>query len=39
MKHVIIIGAGYAGVALANLLARAGFTVDVYEKTIRREDG
>lgn len=32
MKQVIIIGAGYAGVALANLLAKAGFKVDVYEK-------
>lgn len=32
MKRVIIIGAGYAGVALANLLAKAGLTVDVYEK-------
>lgn len=29
---MIIIGAGYGGVALANLLAKAGFRVDVYEK-------
>lgn len=32
MKRVIIIGAGYAGVALANLLAKAGMDVVVYEK-------
>ncbi|PID31257.1 phytoene dehydrogenase [Candidatus Saccharibacteria bacterium] len=28
----IIIGAGYGGMALANLLARDGYRVDVYEK-------
>ena len=32
MTQVNIIGAGYAGVALANLLAKAGMKVDVYEK-------
>lgn len=47
MKHAIIIGAGYAGVALANLLAEAGYSVDVYEKNAtpggriaaRKQDG
>lgn len=28
----IIIGAGYGGMALANLLGKAGYTVNVYEK-------
>ena len=32
MKRAIIIGAGYAGIALANLLAKSGITVDVFEK-------
>lgn len=31
-KKVIVIGAGYAGMALANLLAKKGYKVDVYEK-------
>lgn len=31
-KNVIIIGSGYGGLALANLLAKAGYTVNVYEK-------
>jgi len=31
-KHVIIVGAGYGGIALANLLGRAGYKVSVYEK-------
>lgn len=31
-KTAIIIGAGYGGMALANLLAKAGYHVDVYEK-------
>ncbi len=31
-KRVIIIGAGYGGMALANLLGKAGYSVDVYEK-------
>lgn len=31
-RRVIIIGAGYGGMALANLLARSGFAVDVFEK-------
>ena len=30
--HAIIIGAGYGGLALANLLARRGYAVSVYEK-------
>ncbi len=32
MSRVIIIGAGVGGLATANLLAKAGHTVDVYEK-------
>ena len=32
-KTAIIIGAGYGGLALANLLAKSGYQVDVYEKT------
>ena len=32
MKKVIIIGAGYGGIALANLLAKKGYDVHVYEK-------
>ncbi len=32
MKSVIIIGAGYAGIALANLLSAAGYRVTIYEK-------
>lgn len=32
MKTCIIIGAGYAGMALANILGKAGYKVDVYEK-------
>lgn len=32
MKHVIIIGAGIGGLATANLLAKAGYKVSVYEK-------
>jgi phytoene desaturase len=31
-KKVVIIGAGIGGLATANLLAKAGFEVDVYEK-------
>lgn len=31
-KHIIIIGAGYGSLALANLLARAGHIVDVFER-------
>jgi phytoene desaturase len=31
-KKVVIIGAGYGGLALANLLAKAGYEVAVYEK-------
>lgn len=31
-KSVIIIGAGYGGLALGNLLAKAGYKVDIYEK-------
>lgn len=31
-KRVIIIGAGIGGIATANLLAKAGYTVDVYEQ-------
>lgn len=31
-RHVIIIGAGIGGLATANLLAKAGYSVDVYEK-------
>lgn len=31
-QKVIIIGAGYGGMALANLLAKKGFDVHVYEK-------
>lgn len=30
--NVIIIGAGYGGMALANILGKAGYKVDVYEK-------
>lgn len=32
MKRAAIIGAGYGGIALANLLARDGYQVDVFEK-------
>jgi phytoene desaturase len=31
-QHVIIIGAGIGGLATANLLAKAGYSVDVFEK-------
>ncbi len=31
-KSAVIIGAGYAGMALANLLGKAGYKVDVFEK-------
>lgn len=31
-KTAIIIGAGYGGIALANLLGKVGYSVDVYEK-------
>lgn len=31
-KTAIIIGAGYGGMALANLLGKAGYKVDVFEK-------
>ena len=31
-KKVIIIGAGYGGMALANMLGKAGYQVDVFEK-------
>ena len=34
-KRVIIIGAGIGGLATANLLAKAGFNVSVYEKNDR----
>lgn len=32
MKHVIIVGAGFGGLASAALLAKAGYAVTVYEK-------
>jgi len=32
VKRAIIIGAGYGGMALANLLGKAGYSVDVFEK-------
>lgn len=32
MKKVIIIGAGYGGIALANILGKKGYEVHVYEK-------
>lgn len=31
-QRAIIIGAGYGGMALANILGKAGYKVDVYEK-------
>lgn len=31
-KRAIIVGAGYGGMALANLLGKAGYKVEVYEK-------
>lgn len=31
-KHVVIIGAGIGGLATANILAKAGYKVSVYEK-------
>lgn len=31
-NHVVIIGAGIGGLATANILAKAGYTVSVYEK-------
>lgn len=31
-KHVVIIGAGIGGLATANMLAKAGYTVSLYEK-------
>lgn len=31
-KHVVIIGGGIGGLATANILAKAGYKVDVYEK-------
>lgn len=31
-KSVIIIGSGYGGMALANIMGKAGYRVDVYEK-------
>lgn len=31
-KSAVIIGAGYGGMALANLLAKSGYAVSVYEK-------
>jgi len=31
-KHVVIVGAGIGGLATANMLAKAGYTVAVYEK-------
>ena len=31
-KKVIIIGAGIGGLATANLLAKAGYEVSIYEK-------
>jgi len=33
-KSVIIIGSGYGGMALANIMGKAGYRVDVYEKTV-----
>lgn len=33
-QTAIIIGAGYGGMALANLLAKAGYAVTVYEKNL-----
>ncbi len=46
-QKAIIIGAGYAGIALANLLGKAGYSVDVYEKNaepggriyVQKQDG
>lgn len=43
----LIIGAGYAGIALANLLGKAGYAVTVVEKNssaggriaVRKQDG
>lgn len=32
MKKVVIIGAGIGGLAIANMLAKAGMDVAVYEK-------
>src|SRR3989338_7816572 len=32
MKHIVIIGAGIGGIATANLLAKAGYKVTIYEK-------
>ena len=37
--HVIIIGAGYGGLALAHALRRAGVSCAVYEAQHRRTDG
>ena len=31
-KHAVIIGSGFGGVGLAAMLAKAGYSVDVYEK-------
>ncbi len=35
-KTAIIIGAGYGGMALANLLGKEGYKVDMFEKTFRQ---
>lgn len=35
MKKVIIIGAGYGGIALANILGKKGYEVHVYEKNAK----
>ncbi|MEU6170481.1 NAD(P)/FAD-dependent oxidoreductase [Streptantibioticus parmotrematis] len=37
--HVIVIGAGFGGMALAHGLQRAGIAVDVYERDRTRSDG
>lgn len=34
-KHAVIVGAGVGGLATANLLAKAGYRVSVYEKAVQ----
>lgn len=38
-KKIIVTGGGHGGIACANLLARAGFAVTVYEKNSRENMG
>ncbi len=38
-KRIIVAGGGHGGIACANLLARAGFAVTVYEKNTRENMG